>query len=665
MQVLHEAKGQAKNISAPSETPSSTSLGGITISQNQNISPEAISKTLIEYGYESVGIDNVHAHGQFSKRGGIIDLWLERYKIPARLDLIGDKVEGIYLFNPLTNEKEKSLKNIHLIPYKSTPTFAPKWAKKQIGKNERLFLSEINQGDLVVHIDHGIGRFVSVDYRELEPGNGKTYLIVEYAKGDKLYVPIGQIERVTKYIGNPGRKPPLSYLGSGAWEKTKQRVKESIVDIAKDLLALYVKRETSTRPKYSPDTPWQKQLEDSFEFEETEDQAKTVSEIKKDLESPRPMDRLLVGDVGFGKTEVAIRTAFKVVQEGKQVAILVPTTILAEQHYHLFKIRLAQFPVEVDTLSRFKDEKEQKKIVENLKVGKVDIIIGTHRLLSSDVEFKNLGLVIIDEEHRFGVVAKEKMKQLRTEIDILSMSATPIPRTLHMALTKIRDVSTLDTPPLNRLPIKTFVGDFDLEKVKTALKSEISRGGQVYYLFNSIAGIAGKALQIRKLVPKAKVIYAHGRMDRKISNSKFKMSNLEKVMEDFYGGQADVLVCTTIIGSGLDMPNVNTIIIENSQKFGLADLYQLRGRVGRAERQAHAFLFYPKGYVPKGNVLERLSTMEKASELGSGFKVATKDLEIRGAGNFLGVEQSGSITLVGFELYIQLLSQAVDSLKNK
>ena len=283
------------------ETPSSMSLGGITISQNQHISPEAISKTLIEYGYELVGTDNVYAHGQFSKRGGIIDLWLERYKIPARLDLIGDKVEGIYLFNPLTNEKEKSLKNIHLIPYKSTPTFAPKWAKKQIGKNERLFLSEINQGDLVVHIDHGIGRFVSVDYRELEPGNGKTYLIVDYAKGDKLYVPIGQIERITKYIGTPGRKPPLSYLGTGAWEKTKQRVKESIVDIAKDLLALYAKRETATRPKYAADTPWQKQLEDSFEFEETEDQVKTISEIKKDLESPKPMDRLLVGDVGFGK----------------------------------------------------------------------------------------------------------------------------------------------------------------------------------------------------------------------------------------------------------------------------------------------------------------------------------------------------------------------------
>ena len=636
------------------EAPSSVSLGGITISQNQNISPDTISKTLIEYGYEYVGTDTVHAHGQFSKRGGVIDLWLERYKIPARIDLIDETVEAVYLFNPITGEKEKSLKNIHLIPYKSTPTFAPKWAKKQIGKNERLFLSEINQGDLVVHIDHGIGKFLSVDYRELEKGRGKTYLIIDYAKGDKLYVPIDQIERVTKYIGTPGRKPPLSYLGTGAWEKTKQRVKESIVDIAKDLLDLYAKRETSTRPKYSADTPWQKQLEDSFEFEETQDQIKSLSEIKKDLESPRPMDRLLIGDVGFGKTEVAIRIAFKVAQAGKQVAILVPTTILAEQHYHLFKIRLSQFPVETEMLSRFRDEKEQKKIVDNLKIGKIDIIIGTHRLLSSDVEFKNLGLVIIDEEHRFGVAAKEKLKQLRAEVDILNMSATPIPRTLHMALTKIRDVSTLNTSPPNRLPIKTFVGDFDFEKIKTALEEEINRGGQVYYLFNNVAGIAGKAIQIRNLVPKAKVIYAHGQMDEK---------ELEEAMDEFYSRKADILVCTTIIGSGLDMPNVNTIIIENSQKFGLADLYQLRGRVGRSERQAHAYLFYPKGYVPKGDALERLSTMAQAQELGSGFKIATKDLEIRGAGNLLGVQQSGSISLVGFELYIQLLSQAVENLK--
>ncbi len=644
-----------KRASIDSKTPSNKSLGGFSIALHQKISPQEISEKLTEYGYESVGSDSVYQQGQFSKRGGVTDLWLERYKMPARIDLIGDKIEAIYLYNSLTQEKVKSLKSLHIIPYKSTPTFAPKWAKKQIGKAERLFLSEIDEGDLVVHIDHGIGRFLAVEYQELEPERGKTYLIIEYAKDDKLYVPIEQIERVTKYIGSPGRKPPLSYLGTGAWERTKQKVKESIVDVARELLALYAKRETVTRPEYGPDTPWQSQLEDSFEFQETYDQIRTTSEIKNDLESGRPMDRLLIGDVGFGKTEVAVRAAFKVVQDSRQVALLVPTTILAEQHYHLFKARLAQFPVEVEMLSRFKDEREQRKILEDLKLGKADIVIGTHRLLSGDVEFKSLGLLIIDEEHRFGVAAKEKLKQRRGEVDILSMSATPIPRTLHMALTKIRDVSTLYTPPPGRRPIETLVGNYDLEKVKNAINAEVKRGGQVYYVYNNIAGIVGRAKQIQELVDNVKVIFAHGQMDER---------ELETAMERFYSGEDDVLVCTTIIGSGLDMPNVNTIIIENAQKFGLADLYQLRGRVGRSERQAYAFLFYPKGFVPKGDSLERLSTMAEASELGSGFRIATKDLEIRGAGNLLGVQQSGNIALVGFELYIQLLSQAVDELKN-
>jgi len=638
-----------------SEAPSNPSLGGISLALHQKISPQDLAKKLTEFGYESAGTDNVHAHGQFSKRGGVVDLWLERYKTPARVDLIGDKIEAIYLFNSITQEKEKSLKSIYIIPYKSTPVFAPKWAKKELGKNERLFLSDIEPGDIVVHIDHGIGRFTSVEYRELEPDLGKTYLIIEYAKGDTLYIPIEQIERVTKYIGSPGRKPQLSYLGTGAWERTKQKVKESIVDIAKELLKLYASRETIRRPSYGPDTPWQKQLEDSFQFQETNDQIQAIAEIKKDLEGEKPMDRLLIGDVGFGKTEVSIRTAFKVAQEGKQAAILVPTTVLAEQHYYLFKERLAEFPVEVEMLSRFRDEREQKKIVARLQSGNIDIVIGTHRLLSKDIEFKNLGLLIIDEEHRFGVAAKEKLKQLRTEVDILSMSATPIPRTLHMALTKIRNVSILNTPPLGRLPIQTVVGGYNLEEVKRSLEEELTRGGQVYYLFNNVAGIAGRALQIQKLVPDAKVVFGHGRMDER---------ELESVMGRFYSGEADILVCTTIIGSGLDMPNVNTIIIENSQKFGLADLYQLRGRVGRSEKQAYAYLYYPKDFVPEGDVLERLSTMVEATELGSGFKIATKDLEIRGAGNLLGTAQHGNIALVGFELYIQLLSQAVEQLQD-
>ena len=637
------------------EAPSKTSLGGLSLALNQNISPEQLAKKLIEFGYESAGADNVYAHGQFSRRGGLVDIWLERYQTPARIDLIGEKIEAIYLYNSLTQEKQKSLKSLYIIPYKSTPAFAPKWAKKQIGKNERLFLSDIEPGDLVVHIDHGIGRFVAVDYREIDPRAGKIYLIIEYAKGDKLFVPVEQIERVTKYIGSPGRKPPLSHLGTGAWEKTKQKVKESIVDIAKDLLVLYANRERARRPSYGEDSPWQKQLEESFEFVETEDQIQTVDQIKKDLQAEKPMDRLLVGDVGFGKTEVAIRVAFKVAQEGKQVAVMVPTTILAQQHYQLFKNRLVQFPVTVEMLSRFRDVGEQKKIIEGLKIGKIDVVIGTHRLLSSDVDFKNLGLLIIDEEHRFGVAAKEKLKQVRGEVDILSMSATPIPRTLHKALTKIRDVSTLKSPPPGRLPIETLVGGYSLDKVKKAIEDEIERGGQVYYVHNKVQSIAGKAGQLQKLIPSARIIYAHGQMNEK---------ELEGVMKKFYSGEADVLVCTTIIGSGLDMPNVNTIIIENSEKFGLADLYQLRGRVGRSERQAFAYLFYPRGYVPKGDALERLATMAKASELGARYKIDTKDLDIRGAGKSLGVEQSGSVSLVGFELYIQLISQAVEQLSS-
>jgi len=661
--VVGNTKDEVQNAKYKNETPSETSLGGFSISQNQKITPSELSQRLTAFGYELIGVGNVHQQGQFSKRGGVIDLWLERYRAPARVDLIGDKIEIIYLFNSLIQEKLKRLKSLYIVPYKSTPTFAPKWAKKQIGKVERLFLSEIERGNLVVHIDYGIGRFVSVEYRELVKGSGKTYLILEYAKGDKLYVPIEQIERVTKYIGSPGRKPNLSYLGTGAWERTKARVKESIVNVARELLSLYAKRETADRPNYGADTPWQKQLEESFEFQETDDQERAMEEIKEDLQRDKPMDRLLIGDVGFGKTEIAIRAAFKVVQDSRQAAILIPTTILAEQHYYLFKERLSAFPVEVEMLSRFRDEREQKRILEELRIGKVDVVIGTHRLLSSDVVFKNLGVLIIDEEHRFGVAAKERLKKLRVSVDVLSMSATPIPRTLHMALTKIRDVSTLASAPPGRKPIETFVGEHDENKIRDCIVRELERGGQVYYVYNNISGIAGKALQVQNLVPRAKVVYAHGQMDRKVSGVKYQVSSLEGVMEEFYSGKANVLVCTTIIGSGLDMPNVNTIIIENAQKFGLSNLYQLRGRVGRSERQAYAYLFYPKGYVPEGDALERLATMAQAQELGAGFKIAKKDLEIRGAGNLLGVAQSGNIALVGFELYIQLLSQAVEQLK--
>lgn len=678
---------------------------GFSIKINEKIQSRELAKQLTDLGYEKVGISTPEKEGQFASRGNLIDLWLERYKTPVRIDLIGENIENLYLFNPISQSKIKNLKEVYIVPFGITPKLAPTWVKKakfpvDSGKYERLFLSEIEPGDLVVHIDYGIGKFLGISDESLpdqrfdsvpnppratrsarygvnakaclpredevffgvpmEPHKSdrsvtsSQQLVVKYAKGDKLYVPANQIERLTKYIGVPGYKPRLNNLGTSGWERIKTRVQESIIKVAQDLLQLYAKREVSSRPSYSLDTSWQKQLEDSFEYQETEDQIKSTEEIKKDLHGKRPMDRVLVGDVGFGKTEVAIRVAFKVVQEGKQVAVLVPTTLLAEQHFHLFKQRLEQFPVEIEMLSRFRGEGEQKEVLKKLKIGKTDIVIGTHRLLSGDVEFKNLGLLIVDEEHRFGVAHKERLKSLRTDVDVLSMTATPIPRTLHMALTRLRDISALKQAPPGRKPIQTSIGEFDDQKIKAALQAEINRGGQAYYLFNNVAEISKKAGEVASLVPNARVVCAHGQM---------REAQLEEAMEQFYSGKADVLVCTTIIGSGLDMPNVNTIVIENVQKFGLAEIYQLRGRVGRSSRPAYAYLFYQKGYVPAGDVVERLIAISSASELGSGFQLAKKDLEIRGAGNLLGTAQHGNISLVGFELYIQLLSQQVEKFK--
>lgn len=633
---------------------------GFTLKIKDKINPTHLAKKLVEIGYEKVGISIPANGGQFSIRGGLLDLWLERYKSPVRIDMIGELIENIYLFNPITQAKTKNLKEIYIIPFGATPKLAPKWTKKTQfpagkGSYKRLFLSDIGVGDLVVHIDHGIGKFLGIKEESFHSKESKNQtLVVEYAKGSKLFVPINQIERLTKYIGAPGYKPRLNSLGSASWLAIKAKVTESVVKVAQDLLNLYARREISTRRGYSKDTAWQRQLEDSFEFEETDDQIKAIKEIKQDLKNNKPMDRILVGDVGFGKTEVAIRAAFKVVQDGKQVAVLVPTTLLAEQHFHLFKNRLKEFPVRVGMLSRFRERQDQTRTLENLKLGNVDIVIGTHRLLSADVDFKNLGLLIVDEEHRFGVTHKERLKRKREEVDILSMSATPIPRTLHMALSNLRDISILTKPPKGRKPIKTFVGEFNEDGIRKAISSELKRGGQVYYLFNNVDGISKKSIEIAALVPDAKIVYAHGQM---------KDSQLEVAMDKFYSRWADVLVCTTIIGSGLDMPNVNTIIIENVQKFGLSEIHQLRGRVGRSDREAYALLYYPKGYLPVGDVQERLMAIESAKDLGAGFALAKKDLEIRGAGNLLGVAQHGNIALVGYQIYVQLLSQQIEKLK--
>ncbi len=636
----------------------------LLIRVKDKISPFELSNNLTSIGYRRVPL--IDSAGEFSLRGNLLDIWLERYKLPVRVDLIGDKIENLYLFNPLLGSKIRDLKNLLVLPIGSLPLRELKWAKKEVeaGQYERLFLSEIKKGDLVVHINHGIGRFVGVIANGVKQSpaaevatspsapRNDMLLKVEYGRGGVLTVPVNQIDRLTKYIGS-GKKPPLNTLGTASWERTKRKVSEDISKIAEELLRLYSFREKVKRAAYPEDTIWQKQLEDSFEFEPTDDQIKALEEIKKDLASDKPMDRILVGDVGFGKTEVALRTAFKVAQENRQVAVLAPTTVLVEQLFEVFKSRLNDFPVKITRLSRFVSTEEIKSEKLKIKNGEIDIIIGTHRLLSKDMEFKNLGLVVIDEEHRFGVKQKETLKQKRLEVDVLSMSATPIPRSLSMAFSKIRDISVLHTPPVGRKPVETKISEFDYELVKKAIEREINRGGQVFYLHNRVASIAGTASRIQQLVPTAKVTFAHGQMEK----------SLEKTMDLFMEGEFNVLVSTTIIASGLDLPNVNTIIITDSQKFGLADLYQLRGRVGRGARDAYAYLLYPKGFLPTGPSLERLLAIAESTELGSGFKLAERDLEIRGAGNLLGKEQSGNISLVGFELYSQLLAQAVQKLR--
>lgn len=643
--------------------------GGFVLEKKDTVEPSLLSKKLGNLGYSNIGQSIPNTAGEFSIRGGVVDIWLERYKRPVRIDLLGDKIEGIYLFEPSSGEKIKHLGEVYVVPFKATPVKEIKWpksVKRGANKYERLFLSEIQPGDYAVHIDHGIGRFLGVEdvhprgVPQVRPHLGgekvgeALNLVIEYAKGDRLFVPVNQIERVTKFIGNPGFRPPLNYLGTGAWERTKERIKKSVVNIARELLQIYAVRETVKRAPYLSDSPWQRQLSESFPYTETQDQINALADISTDFRGSTPMDRLLVGDVGFGKTEVALRAAFKVVESGFQVAVLTPTTLLAEQHYHVFKDRLLDFPVTIDYLSRFASKKEIKERLADLKSGKLDIVIGTQRLLSVDVEFKRLSLLIIDEEHRFGVVAKEELKKKRLEVDVLSISATPIPRTLHMTLAKIRDISTLSIPPEGRLSIETKLLPLDWEKIREALLLEKSRGGQSYFVHNRIGTLMSIAKRIADLTPKLKIVYAHGQMPG---------SELEKVMNGFYDGEADVLVCTTIIGSGLDMPNVNTIFIDNAHKFGLADLHQLRGRVGRAYSQAYAYLFVPQGYTSKGTVYERLMTISEESELGAGFKIASRDLEIRGAGNLLGREQHGFINIVGFELYLRLLNKAVEMLK--
>ncbi len=517
------------------------------------------------------------------------------------------------------------------------------------------FVSELNPGDYVVHIEHGIARFSGLN-KMLANGIEREYIVLEYAAGDRLYVPTDQVDRVSRYVGASDRTPNLSRLGTQEWARTKQRIKESVANIARELLGLYATREIIPGFAFSSDNLWQQELESSFPYMETPDQLEAMLAVKNDMEKPMPMDRLVCGDVGYGKTEVALRAAFKSVMDGRQVALLVPTTVLAQQHFATFRERLQAFPVRVEMLSRFCTEREQTAIIEGLAAGTVDICIGTHRLLQKDVVFKDLGLIIIDEEQRFGVIHKEHFKKLRKEIDVLTLSATPIPRTLHMSLVGIRDMSTIETPPEERLPIRTYVGAYDERIIREVILCELERNGQVFFVHNRVHSIDMVANRLASLVPEARISVAHGRMPEE---------ELEKVMAEFVNHRSDILVTTTIIESGLDIPNVNTLLVDHADKLGLTQLYQLRGRVGRGSNDAYAYFLFEKGKQLTPEARKRLKTISEAAELGAGFAVAMKDLEIRGAGNLLGVEQSGYIAAVGFDLYARLLSEAVEELRQE
>jgi transcription-repair coupling factor (superfamily II helicase) len=534
--------------------------------------------------------------------------------------------------------------------------------------------TDLEDGDLVVHLQHGIGRYrglqllpVTAGRRgvidaEKEAAVNQECLVIEYAPADddqappKLYVPVSEAHLVSKYVGAGKVNPPLNQLGGTRWAKAKETAEKAVRDVAAELLRIQAVREAQPGHSFPPDVMWQREFESSFVYEETVDQMKAITETKADMERPKPMDRLICGDVGFGKTEVAIRAAFKAVMGGKQVAILVPTTVLAQQHYNNFRERMADYPVRVELLSRFRTKREQTRVIKDLATGAVDIIIGTHRLVQEDVAFKDLGLVVIDEEQRFGVLHKEKFKRLRTMVDVLTLSATPIPRTLYLALTGARDMSTIQTPPHDRLPVETVATQYDERLIRDAIQRELNRGGQVFFLHNRVTTILTMQQTLQNLVPHARIVVGHGQMNP---------DELEEVMTKFVNGEADVLLSTTIIESGLDIPNANTIIIDRADRFGLSELYQLRGRVGRYKHQAYAYLLLPRHARLLTDVRKRISAMKQYSTLGSGFKIAMRDLEIRGAGNLLGAEQSGHITAVGFELYCQLLKQSVGSLKGE
>ncbi len=614
---------------------------------SQNISSESILKNLLQFGYQRTS--EVLEEGDFCQRGGIIDFFPSNFDAPVRIDLEEDSIRAIVSYHILTGKSFWSHQIVIVLPYRLS---------KKIAFSSDVPLShfvDVQEGDYVVHHHHGIGKFLGME--EITLGKEKKeHFIVEYAHGDKLFVPKNDIHLVQKYLGFTKKPPKIYRLGSSEWRKLRSRIQKRIQRFAAELLHLQAIRASLCGFSFSQETSWQKSFEDKFPFKETPDQLLAWQAVKSDMESHRPMDRLICGDVGYGKTEIAMRASFKAVMNNKQVAILVPTTILAEQHYYNFKKRLEDFPVHVDMLNRFRSKSQQKQIIKNLRHGSVDIIIGTHRLLSEDIHFKDLGLMIIDEEQRFGVRAKERLKHFRLLADVLTLTATPIPRTLYMSLSGAKDMSAINTPPQHRVPISTHIIEFDEEIIQQALHKELRRKGQVFFLHNRVDNIAHVGSLVERLAPKARVRIAHGQMPGRV---------LEEIMLQFLKSEIDVLVCTTIIESGIDIPNANTLIVNRADRFGLAELHQLRGRVGRFKNKAYAYLLIPPRDTLSQQAKSRLKAIEKHSSLGAGFHIAFEDLHIRGSGNLLGEQQHGYISSIGFDLYCRLLKESVEHLKNK
>jgi transcription-repair coupling factor (superfamily II helicase) len=627
-------------------------LDSIKIYLNEDIDIESLSSRLVDYGYHYA--KRAAEEGDFSRLGDTITVYPVTFEYPIRIELSQNKVEKIRSLDPLTYDAVEDHNACIILPIKGLIRRRISRGKARPAEDAAVNnFVDIDASDYIVHVDHGIGKYLGIEKVKI----GKAYvehLVVQYADGDKLFVPFTDIDKIQRYLGFESREPRLYKLGTKSWQKVKERVREGVGKVAIELLDLQAKRSAVRGFKFSADIEWQAQFEKEFPYKETPDQTRSTIELKKDMEQPRPMDRLLTGDVGYGKTEVALRAAFKAVMDNKQVAMLVPTTILAEQHYNTFTKRMAKYPVKIEMLSRFRSFQEQRAVVEGVANGSVDVVIGTHRLLSSDIKFKDLGLVIIDEEQRFGVRAKEHLKKLRVTVDVLTLTATPIPRTLYLALMGGRDISVINTPPSERLPVDTLVASYDDHLIREALLREKKRGGQVFFVHNRVKGIEKIAVALKALVPEVTIAVAHGQMPEKA---------LESTMTKFIRGDVDCLVSTTIIESGIDIPNANTIIINRADAFGLSDLYQLRGRVGRFTREAYAYLLIPRKAVLTADSQRRLVAIKRFQELGSGMKLAMEDLQMRGAGNILGTEQHGYVHAVGFDMYCRLLKGAIDSYK--